>query len=257
MESSITIQTLQKLNGILDIEQRLTGIDYLRTLARNIAQAFTVKFVLIGHTPSDENNRVETDVVWAVDDFAENFTYSLQGTPCERVLSGKRVCVYAAGVAGSFPDDELLVQMGVESYVGAPMLTREGVLSGLLVLLDDKPIENADFFSAVIDFLAARIKAELDKYHSEELLKRQVAEKTRELEQSNLELRKALSEIKTLRGIIPICANCKRVRDDEGYREQVDSYVSRHTEALFSHGICPDCALKLYGKRLPKKDRND
>ncbi|AOY58416.1 two component system response regulator [Desulfococcus multivorans] len=60
------------------------------------------------------------------------------------------------------------------------------------------------------------------------------------------ELRAALAEVKTLRGILPICANCKKIRDDEGYWDQVEHYVSRHTDASFSHGICPDCLNKLY-----------
>ena len=59
-------------------------------------------------------------------------------------------------------------------------------------------------------------------------------------------LQKALSEIKQLRGIIPICASCKKIRDDEGYWHQVESYVSAHSDASFSHSICPNCAKKLY-----------
>lgn len=60
------------------------------------------------------------------------------------------------------------------------------------------------------------------------------------------ELRLAMEEIKTLRGIVPICANCKKVRTDAGYWQQVEVYVSEHTEAQFSHGICPACMQELY-----------
>jgi CheY-like chemotaxis protein len=60
------------------------------------------------------------------------------------------------------------------------------------------------------------------------------------------ELRQALDQIKTLRGIVPICAGCKQIRDDRGYWNQVEVYVRDHTEAQFSHGICPDCMKKLY-----------
>lgn len=60
------------------------------------------------------------------------------------------------------------------------------------------------------------------------------------------QLQKALEEIKTLKGIVPICANCKSIRDDKGYWEQVETYVARFTEARFSHGICPDCMKRLY-----------
>ena len=62
----------------------------------------------------------------------------------------------------------------------------------------------------------------------------------------NRELRRALAEIKTLRGILPICMNCKKIRDDRGYWNQVEVYVRDHSEAEFSHGICPECMGKLY-----------
>lgn len=60
------------------------------------------------------------------------------------------------------------------------------------------------------------------------------------------ELQKALSEVKTLRGFLPICSSCKKIRDDTGYWNQIEAYIHKHTEAQFSHGICPDCAEKLY-----------
>jgi PAS domain-containing protein len=60
------------------------------------------------------------------------------------------------------------------------------------------------------------------------------------------ELQAALAKIKTLRGLLPICASCKNIRDDQGYWTQVEVYVRKHSEAEFSHSICPDCAVKLY-----------
>ncbi len=59
-------------------------------------------------------------------------------------------------------------------------------------------------------------------------------------------LQKALDEVKTLSGLIPICAQCKKVRDDKGYWSQIESYIHEHSDADFSHGICPDCAEELY-----------
>lgn len=61
-------------------------------------------------------------------------------------------------------------------------------------------------------------------------------------------LEKVLSENKILKGFLPICANCKKIRDDEGYWHQVESYIMAHSEAEFSHGICPDCKAKLYAE---------
>ncbi|MDY6857377.1 MAG: response regulator [Thermodesulfobacteriota bacterium] len=69
-----------------------------------------------------------------------------------------------------------------------------------------------------------------------------------ELRRLNKELKLALDEVKRLRGILPICANCKKIRDDQGYWQQIETYIREHSEADFSHGICPDCLKKLYPK---------
>ncbi len=61
-----------------------------------------------------------------------------------------------------------------------------------------------------------------------------------------VDLQQALSEVKKLSGFLPICASCKKIRNDKGYWQQVEEYISGHSEALFSHSICPDCLRKLY-----------
>lgn len=75
-----------------------------------------------------------------------------------------------------------------------------------------------------------------------------VARKKTELEKENIivELKEAILEIKTLSGMLPICANCKKIRDDKGYWNQIESYIREHSEAEFSHSLCPDCAKTLY-----------
>jgi len=60
------------------------------------------------------------------------------------------------------------------------------------------------------------------------------------------DLQEAVAEVKTLSGLLPICASCKKIRDDKGYWTQIESYIRDHSEAEFSHGICPECAKKLY-----------
>ncbi len=67
-----------------------------------------------------------------------------------------------------------------------------------------------------------------------------------------LELKDALAKVKSLSGLLPICASCKRIRDDRGYWNQLESYVREHSTAEFSHGICPECTARLYPElRLP------
>jgi hypothetical protein len=60
------------------------------------------------------------------------------------------------------------------------------------------------------------------------------------------ELQKALDKVKTLSGMLPICASCKKIRDDKGYWNKIEAYIEKHSEAEFSHGICPECAKELY-----------
>lgn len=64
---------------------------------------------------------------------------------------------------------------------------------------------------------------------------------------THVELKLAREEIKTLTGIIPICVSCKKIRDDKGFWNQVESYISKRTDAAFSHGLCPTCEQTLYG----------
>ncbi len=69
-----------------------------------------------------------------------------------------------------------------------------------------------------------------------------------ELSSMNDQLRDALDHVKRLQGMLPICANCKKVRDDDGYWQQIELYISEHSDSKISHGICPECMIKLYGK---------
>ncbi|MCK4672284.1 MAG: response regulator, partial [Candidatus Aegiribacteria sp.] len=63
---------------------------------------------------------------------------------------------------------------------------------------------------------------------------------------ANEKLTKALAEVKTLSGLLPICASCKKIRDDSGYWEQIEEYITERSDTQFSHGICPECMKKLY-----------
>ena len=97
-----------------------------------------------------------------------------------------------------------------------------------------KPVNKVALLARVAS--ALNLKREMDTRKARE---RELAEKNRDLEQ-------ALREVKVLRGFIPICASCKKIRDDKGYWQQIETYIQQRSEALFSHGICKDCMKKLY-----------
>jgi ligand-binding sensor domain-containing protein len=89
----------------------------------------------------------------------------------------------------------------------------------------------------------ARSKAELEAL---------VAQRTRELSLRNGELSEALGNVKQLSGLLPICANCKKIRDDGGYWNQLEHYITEHSAVDFSHGICPECVELIYPEFSPK-----
>ena len=68
-----------------------------------------------------------------------------------------------------------------------------------------------------------------------------------------MELRGALENIRILKGLLPICINCKKIRDDQGYWNKIERYIAEHSEAEFTHGICPECARKLYPEVFEKE----
>ena len=93
-----------------------------------------------------------------------------------------------------------------------------------------------------IDIIRIYVVDITERKHAEEELQRYAAD----LERKNQELQEALAKVKQLTGMLPICASCKKVRDDRGYWSGVETYVSQHTDAVFSHGLCPECEKKAH-----------
>ncbi len=97
--------------------------------------------------------------------------------------------------------------------------------------------------------LLARVRTVLQLSDSFKMIveqKKTLMDKNGELRKKQAELQEAFSNIKILAGLLPICANCKKIRDDKGYYQQIEHYITDHSEAEFTHGICPDCAQNLY-----------
>jgi sigma-B regulation protein RsbU (phosphoserine phosphatase) len=97
-----------------------------------------------------------------------------------------------------------------------------------------KPVNSVELLARASSALA--LKKEMDCRKARE----------EELRRSNDELQKALRDVKVLRGLIPICASCKKIRNDGGFWQQLEEYIGEHSEAEFSHGICQSCVKKLY-----------
>ncbi len=98
----------------------------------------------------------------------------------------------------------------------------------------NKPVNGVELLARVASALT--LKNEMDCRKEREV----------ELRRSNDELQRALKEVKVLRGLIPICASCKKIRNDGGFWQQLEEYLGEHSEAEFSHGLCQPCIKKLY-----------
>lgn len=95
-------------------------------------------------------------------------------------------------------------------------------------------------------FEAGEVLARLNTHLTIRNLQKTLQVQNNELQQKNKELQQALSSVNTLSGLLPICAHCKKIRDDAGYWQDVEIYIRDHSDAVLSHGLCPDCVVDLY-----------
>lgn len=149
------------------------------------------------------------------------------------------------------PDLILLdVQMpGIDGFKVCRWIKEDAKLKGIPVIFISAASNVKDivmgFHSGGVDYITKPYQVEevLARVNTQLELKRQ----KEMLEQRTAELEDALAKVKVLSGIIPICASCKKIRDDHGYWSQVEMYIRDHSDAIFSHAVCPECVQTLYG----------
>jgi len=127
----------------------------------NVASVYDAKYAFIGILNEDKKS-VKTLSVWANGKLADNFEYDLEHTPCQDVLRLTKELI-PTGVTELYPKDELLIQMGVDSYFGTPLTPSNQEMTGLLAILDDKPMQLTSWTAPVLSLFASRIAVELKK----------------------------------------------------------------------------------------------
>ena len=159
---------LDILRAIVEGTARSTGEEFFQSLARHLASALGVPFAAISEF-AGVNTRVRTLAFWARGQIQENFEYDLAGTPCEDVMRG-RLCHYPSGVKERFPQAKPLVQLGVESYLGTPLLDSEGKALGLLAVFDERPMTAQPRHLYILRIFAARVAGVLERLRAERRL---------------------------------------------------------------------------------------
>ncbi len=142
--------------------------------------------------------------------------------------------------------DNAMVRIGED----APVIYHDNYL---LIKFVPFQTRNSRHFVIMIQNITMRKKAEQELKKHEKELEKKVQQRTIALEDTNRKLEVALCKVKLLSGMLPICASCKKIRDDKGYWNQIEVYIETHSEAEFTHSMCGECAEKLYpGFNFPK-----
>jgi GAF domain-containing protein len=144
------------------------------------------------------------------------------------ILDSRPLIVRDATKDPRFVDSALVTgEPGVRFYAGFPLTTQQGCSLGALCAVDRKPRMINFSQKQAMSRLARQVMALMN------------------LRLTSEHLAQALENVKTLHELLPICAWCKRIRDDQGYWNQVEAYFKQHTGTNFTHGICPDCLKKM------------
>jgi len=152
----------ETLRLIAEDTARLTGKEFIRNLVKQLALAIGFRWVFVGNLVAQNLDCINTIVFWADGEYADNFKYDLSGTPCRNVVK-QSFCFYPKDIQRKFPQDQMLAEMGVESYMGIPLINSSGNTIGLLVAMDDKSMEKLAFAQPIMRIFAQRIVAELER----------------------------------------------------------------------------------------------
>jgi len=172
-------------------------------------------------------------------------TLPFKGSTNEEVVRTRSGLILLAETAqemeAQFPALLIYFRSGIRSFLTVPLFYRSVVIGALHFrtkrskAYTDRHLKLAERIGGQISGMIANAQLFIEIKRAEEAREKLIRE-----------LQEALANIKILRGMLPICSSCKKIRDDKGYWNQIESYIRDHTEAEFTHGICPECMKKLY-----------
>ena len=158
------------------------------------------------------------------------------GLYCETVINSKNKLLIRNALEDEKWKNNPDIKLNMISYLGFPILFPDGKPFGTICVLDNKENAYSETYENLINNFREIIQSQLGLIYMNTILG-----------VKNKALSDYLEEIKILRGIIPICAKCKKIRDGEGFWTQVEKYIEDHSNVQFSHALCEECANDLYG----------
>ena len=226
----ISEDTLNKWQSIVDIMAELIGVP--AALIMRLVESDIEVFV---SSQSDGNPYRPGD--------HEHFLES--GLYCETVINSNDKLLIPNALTDEKWKNNPDVKLNMISYLGFPILLPDRKPFGTICVLDNKENAYSETYVNLIKEFREIIQSQLELIYMNTILG-----------EKNKTLSDYFAEIKVLRGIVPICSFCKKIRDAEGNWSEVEAYVSKHSEAQFSHGLCPECEKKHYGDFLKDSYRD-
>jgi len=168
----------QAMHGLARIDLGGSIDDFYKACVDNLSKAYHAQYAFIGLFANENKDRIRTQAVWAGNNFADNFEYELAGTPCADVLNLSKELI-PRDAAKLYPEDTMLVDMGVESYYGSPLMNSSGEIIGLVSVLDTEPMELTTWTAPMLTIFSERISAEIERHTANKSLQ----ELNNELEQ--------------------------------------------------------------------------
>ena len=229
-------EKVTKENFISQIEISGTVLQKWQNLADIMAELFKVPAGLIMKI-------TEPDIEVFVSSHSEDNPYKPgdrepllgSGLYCETVITTKSKLLVPNALSDDKWKNNPDIELDMISYLGFPLLFPDETPFGTICVLDNEENAYNETYENLILNFRGIIEGHLELIYMNHILG-----------EKNKQLSDYISEIQTLRGILPLCSFCKKIRDDKGYWEQVDVYIHKHSQADISHSICPDCTKKHY-----------
>lgn len=208
----------------------LRQYEILDTSPEQAYDDFTCLAASICQTPIALISLIDTERQWfkskvglAVNQTARDIAF------CDAILSRETLVVNDALQDARFVNNPLVTaEPNIRFYAGAPLVTPEGHILGSLCVIDQQPRSLSDAQKAALEALARQVVIQL------------------ELRRVSARLVAALNKIKLMEGLIPICAYCKGIRNDQGYWSTVEQFIKQHSTVEFTHGVCDECLQKHF-----------
>lgn len=167
------------------------------------------------------------------------------GLYCERVIKTQKRLLVPNALHATEWQNNPDIKLNMISYLGFPIMLPNQKPFGTICVLDNKENTYSETISELMLKFRDLVQAELELLYMNQVMG-----------DKNKRLSDYLVELQALRGLVPICANCKSIRDEEGHWHPVEHYLVNNPQARFSHGVCPDCMRKLYPEHAQKKPEN-